>query len=70
MAKTASHGLVETLMELGVDTEFGISGNGINGIIESVQTAKTYALSRFVMRRRHLPHAAMRSLLAGSAAVS
>src|ERR671937_1062013 len=38
MAKTASDVLVETLMDWGVDTVFGIPGDGINGIIESLRT--------------------------------
>jgi pyruvate dehydrogenase (quinone) len=35
MAKTASDVLVETIIDWGVDTVFGIPGDGINGIIES-----------------------------------
>jgi pyruvate dehydrogenase (quinone) len=35
MAKTASDVLVETIMKWGVDTVFGIPGDGINGLIES-----------------------------------
>jgi pyruvate dehydrogenase (quinone) len=35
MAKTAGDVLVETIMDWGVDTVFGIPGDGINGIIES-----------------------------------
>ena len=38
MAKTASDVLVETLMAWGVDTVFGIPGDGINGIIEALRT--------------------------------
>jgi pyruvate dehydrogenase (quinone) len=38
MAKTASDVLVETIMDWGVDTVFGIPGDGINGIIESLRT--------------------------------
>jgi pyruvate dehydrogenase (quinone) len=38
MAKTASDVLVETLMDWGVDTAFGIPGDGINGIIEALRT--------------------------------
>jgi pyruvate dehydrogenase (quinone) len=37
MAKTAADILVETLMEWGVDTIFGIPGDGINGIMESLR---------------------------------
>ncbi len=35
MAKTAGDILVETIMDWGVDTVFGIPGDGVNGIIES-----------------------------------
>src|SRR5690349_7727729 len=35
MVKTAGDVLVETIMKWGVDTVFGIPGDGINGIIES-----------------------------------
>ncbi|MBO0737537.1 MAG: pyruvate oxidase, partial [Alphaproteobacteria bacterium] len=38
MPKTAGDVLVETLMNWGVDTVFGIPGDGINGIIESFRT--------------------------------
>jgi len=38
MATTASDVLVETLLDWGVDTIFGIPGDGINGIIESLRT--------------------------------
>lgn len=37
MAKTAGDVLVETIMDWGVDTIFGIPGDGINGIIESLR---------------------------------
>lgn len=37
-SKTASDILVETLMDWGVDTLFGIPGDGINGIIEALRT--------------------------------
>src|SRR5437764_3310010 len=35
---TASDVLVETLLDWGVDTIFGIPGDGINGIIEALRT--------------------------------
>ncbi len=35
MAKTAGDVLVETIMDWGVDTVFGIPGDGINGVIEA-----------------------------------
>ncbi len=40
MAKTASDVLVETMLEWGIDTIFGIPGDGINGIIESLRKHK------------------------------
>src|SRR5947199_9700119 len=36
--KTAGDVIVETLIACGVDTIFGIPGDGINGIIESLRT--------------------------------
>ena len=38
--KTTSDVLVETLLEWGVDTVFGIPGDGINGIIEALRKAR------------------------------
>jgi len=40
MAQTASDVLVDTLINWGVDTVFGIPGDGINGIIEALRTRK------------------------------
>src|ERR671935_497020 len=40
MAKTAGDVIVETLLNWGVDTVFGLPGDGINGIIESLRTRK------------------------------
>ncbi len=40
MARTTSDILVDTLIDYGVDTVFGIPGDGINGIIESFRVAK------------------------------
>ena len=37
MAKTAADILVETMIEWGIDTIFGIPGDGVNGIIESLR---------------------------------
>ncbi|HEU4659756.1 MAG TPA: thiamine pyrophosphate-dependent enzyme [Pseudolabrys sp.] len=37
---TASDVLIETLLDWGVDTIFGLPGDGINGIIESLRTHK------------------------------
>ena len=38
MAKTAGDVLVETLIDWGVDTIFGIPGDGINGVFEALRT--------------------------------
>jgi pyruvate dehydrogenase (quinone) len=38
MANTAADVLVETLIDCGVDTVFGLPGDGINGIIEAFRT--------------------------------
>ncbi len=38
MAKTASDVMVERLIDWGVDTVFGLPGDGINGIIEALRT--------------------------------
>ncbi|MFD1911037.1 thiamine pyrophosphate-dependent enzyme [Halodurantibacterium flavum] len=38
MTSTASDILVETLLDWGVDTIFGIPGDGINGIVEALRT--------------------------------
>ncbi len=40
MAKTAGDVIVETLVNWGVDTIFGIPGDGVNGIIESLRKAQ------------------------------
>ena len=37
MATTAGDVLVETLMDWGIDTIFGLPGDGINGIIEALR---------------------------------
>ena len=49
MAKTAADILVETMIEWGVDTIFGIPGDGINGIIESLR--KQQEKIRFIQVR-------------------
>ncbi len=49
MAKTASDVLVETMMEWGIDTIFGIPGDGVNGIIESLR--KNQERIRFIQVR-------------------
>src|ERR671924_1222164 len=38
MAKTAADILIETIMDWGVDTVFGLPGDGINGIMEAIRT--------------------------------
>src|SRR5579862_8210481 len=38
MAKNASDILVETIMDWGVDTIFGLPGDGINGVFEALRT--------------------------------
>src|SRR5436853_3128740 len=38
MPRTAADVLIETLIDWGVDTVFGIPGDGINGIMESLRT--------------------------------
>jgi len=38
MAQTAADVLIETLIDWGVDTVFGLPGDGINGIMESLRT--------------------------------
>lgn len=37
MAITAAHILIETLQDWGVDTVFGLPGDGINGIMEALR---------------------------------
>jgi pyruvate dehydrogenase (quinone) len=39
MAKTAADILIETIMDWGVDTVFGLPGDGINGIMEALRKA-------------------------------
>jgi pyruvate dehydrogenase (quinone) len=40
MAKTAADILIETIMDWGVDTVFGLPGDGINGIMEALRKRK------------------------------
>ena len=49
MAETAGDVLVDTLIDWGVDTIFGIPGDGINGVIESLR--KKQDKIRFVQVR-------------------
>ena len=49
MPATASDALVETLMEWGVDTVFGLPGDGINGIMEALRTRQDRI--RFIQAR-------------------
>ncbi len=55
MAPTASDVLVDRLIDWGVDTIFGIPGDGINGIMEALRQRKDEI--RFVqVRLRKPPH--------------
>ena len=49
MAKTAGDVLIETLIDWDVDTVFGIPGDGVNGIIESLR--KNQDKIRFIQVR-------------------
>jgi len=49
MAKTTADLLVERLIESGVDTIFGLPGDGINGIFEALRTRQEQV--RFVQVR-------------------
>lgn len=49
MAMTAGDILVETLIDWGVDTIFGIPGDGINGVIEALRTRQDKV--RFIQTR-------------------
>src|ERR1700681_3047849 len=49
MAMTAADVLIETLIDWGVDVVFGLPGDGINGIMESLRTHKDQI--RFVQVR-------------------
>ena len=55
---TAGDVLVETLMDWGVDTIFGIPGDGINGIMEALRISKDQV--RFI-QVRHEEAAALRT---------
>src|SRR5918993_3413616 len=49
MSETAADILVESILDWGVDTVFGIPGDGINGIMESLRTRQDRV--RFVQVR-------------------
>src|SRR5215467_13514217 len=49
MAKTAGDIIVETLIDWGVNTIFGIPGDGVNGIIESLR--KNQEKIKFIQTR-------------------
>src|SRR4051794_41915898 len=49
MAQTAAEIMVDNLIDWGVDTMFGIPGDGINGIMEALRKAKDKI--RFVQTR-------------------
>ncbi|MGD9511314.1 MAG: thiamine pyrophosphate-binding protein, partial [Geminicoccaceae bacterium] len=59
MATTAGDVLVETLTDWGVDTIFGIPGDGINGVIEALRTRQDTI--RFVQTRHEEAAALMAS---------
>src|SRR5438067_3237333 len=40
MSQTAADGLIENVIDWGVDTVFGLPGDGINGIMEALRTRK------------------------------
>ncbi len=46
MATTALDVLVDTLIDWGVDTTFGIPGDGINGIIEALRQKQHWRAAR------------------------
>src|SRR6476469_9915746 len=58
MARTGGDILVEALIEWGVDTVFGLPGDGINGIMEALRTRKDKV--RFV----HVRHEAAAAFMA------
>src|SRR5678816_148305 len=49
MANTAADILVETIIRWGVDTVFGIPGDGINGVMEALRTRQSKV--RFIQVR-------------------
>ena len=49
MAKTAANVMVDTLIDWGVDTVFGLPGDGINGIFEALR--KSQDKIRFIQVR-------------------
>ena len=55
MSQTASDVLVERLCDWGVDTIFGLPGDGINGIMEALRTRQDRGDTAPGARRRH-PH--------------
>src|SRR3979409_1432305 len=57
MAKTGGDLLVEALIEWGVDTIFGLPGDGINGVMEAIRTRQDRI--RFVQVRHEESSALM-----------
>jgi thiamine pyrophosphate-dependent acetolactate synthase large subunit-like protein len=49
MARTAADALIETLERWGVDVVFGLPGDGINGLMESLRTRQDRI--RFIQAR-------------------
>ena len=69
---TAGDVLVNTLIDWGVDTVFGIPGDGINGLIELLRREKTKS-APFKSAMRRLPpsqHALMQNGPRGSGSAS
>lgn len=53
MATTAADVLIEELIDWGVDTVFGLPGDGIHGIMEALRTIRNRsASSRYAMKKQ------------------
>ena len=52
MADNASDVLIETMMNWGIDTVFGIPGDGINGIMEALRVRRFGFYGRKAKRHR------------------
>jgi pyruvate dehydrogenase (quinone)/pyruvate oxidase len=62
-SRTASDQLVERLIEWGIDTVFGLPGDGINGVMEALRTHSDRI--RFI-HTRHEESAALAACAYGS----
>lgn len=67
---TAADVLVEALLDWGVEVVFGLPGDGINGIIESLRTHQEIHSGSGTKRLPHSWRVAMRSSPLGWASVS